>query len=67
MPRGCVTPVQVGNLKETIEGNLDYLDGYEDLDEETQRKVVKALEDGHVADEDWKGVDSTRYNRCRTY
>ena len=54
--RGCVTPKQISNLKETIEGNLDFLDGYDDIDEESQAKVRKALEDGHVADDDWNGV-----------
>ena len=54
--RGCVTPAQISNLKEGIEDNLEYLDGFEDIDEDMQEKVVKALENGHVADEDWKGV-----------
>ena len=54
--RGCVTPKQIENLEETIEGNLDFLDGYDEIDEESQAKVRKALEDGHVADNEWKGV-----------
>lgn len=32
------------------------LDGYEELPEDLQEKVKLALENGHVADEDWKGV-----------
>ena len=51
-----MTPKQIANLKETIEDNLDLLDGYEDLDDESQDKVRKALADGHVDDSDWKGV-----------
>ena len=46
----------IGNLKEAIENNLEYLDGYDEIDEESQAKVRTALEVGHVADEDWKGV-----------
>ena len=32
------------------------LDGFEELSEESQEKVLKALEAGHVDDADWKGV-----------
>ena len=56
--RGCVTPKQLGNLSETIDGNFDYLDGYEDLTPELQEKVKLALEQGHVDDNDWKGVST---------
>ena len=56
--RGCVTPKQMENLNKTIEGNLDFLDGYDEVDEESQAKVKKALEDGHVADDEWKGVST---------
>ena len=55
--RGCVTPQQISNLKDSVEDNLDtYLDGYEDLDDHDKARVAKAVEEGHVADEDWKGV-----------
>ena len=57
MTRGCVTPQQVSNLKASTEGDpARYLDGYEDLDEHEQAKIAKAIEDGHVADDDWNGV-----------
>lgn len=36
--------------------DYDCLDGYEELPEIYQDKVRKALEQGHVDDEDWKGV-----------
>ncbi|MCJ1476028.1 hypothetical protein MMC13_004692 [Lambiella insularis] len=52
--RGCVTPVNIASLKRAIEGNLDYLDGYEDLTDEDKAKVRQAIADGHVADEDWR-------------
>ncbi|SLM39743.1 Zinc finger, PARP-type [Lasallia pustulata] len=52
---GCITPAQIASLNGVIEGNLDYLDGYEDLTVEDQVKVQRALENGHVDDEDWKG------------
>ena len=54
--RGCTTPQQLGNLKTTIEGNLDYLDGYEELPPDLQAVVARAVENGHVDDADWKGV-----------
>ena len=53
-----MTPKQLANIKETIEDDLDLLDGYEDLDTESQEKVRKALADGHVEDSDWKGVST---------
>lgn len=54
--RGCTTPNVVKNVEEKIEGNLDYLDGYDDLPEREQGKVRLALDQGHIADEDWTGV-----------
>ncbi|MCJ1432455.1 hypothetical protein MMC27_001811 [Xylographa pallens] len=51
---GCVTPVQIANLNKEIEGNLEYLDGYEDLNDDDKAKVRQALADGHVSDEDWR-------------
>ena len=41
--RGCVTPRIIANMKEKIEGNLDYLDGYEDLTEIDQAKVRQGV------------------------
>ncbi len=54
--RGCVTPKQIENLIETCGGDLDMVDGYDELPAEFQEKVRYALEHGHVSDEDWKGV-----------
>jgi len=62
--RGCVTPKQIGNIIEQLGGldgldldkDLDLLDGYDELPEEHQDKIKYALENGHVNDEDWKGV-----------
>ena len=53
---GCTTPNVIGHINEAIEGNLEFLDGYDELPENEQERVRKALDDGHVADEDWKGV-----------
>ena len=61
--RGCVTPKQVENLKESIENNVDLFDGYDELPENIQEKMRRALEQGHVDDEDWKGVSEQR-RRC---
>lgn len=32
------------------------LDGYDEVGEENQAKIRTALKEGHVPDEDWKGV-----------
>lgn len=53
---GCTTPQVIANINSTIEGDLELLDGYDELPEEDQARVSNALEEGHVADEDWKGV-----------
>ncbi|KAL5000293.1 hypothetical protein BDV10DRAFT_163141 [Aspergillus recurvatus] len=56
---GCVTPKVIANVNDIVgEGDdrdLEMLDGYEDLPVELQEKVAKALEQGHVDDEDWRG------------
>lgn len=36
--------------------NMELVDGFEDLPEPAQEKVKRALEQGHVDDEDWNGV-----------
>jgi hypothetical protein len=43
-------------LKSSIEDKLDYLDGFDELPSDQQAKVLQALEEGHVDDNDWKGV-----------
>lgn len=32
------------------------VDGYDELPEDAQEKVKRALEQGHVDDDDWNGV-----------
>jgi hypothetical protein len=54
--RGCVTPKVLANVNNFIDGDVTMLDGFEELPDAEQSKVRKALEDGHVDDEDWKGV-----------
>ena len=51
-----MTPKQIENLVETCGGDTDMVDGYDELPPEFQEKVKFALENGHVPDEDWKGV-----------
>ncbi|KAI5810866.1 hypothetical protein BZA77DRAFT_254168, partial [Pyronema omphalodes] len=58
---GCVTAKVISNLKEAAldtngEFTTDLVDGFPDLDAETQEKVRSAIEAGNVADEDWKGA-----------
>lgn len=56
--RGCVTPAQIENLIEESGGDTEMVDGYDELPEELQEKVQYALANGHVPDEDWKGVST---------
>ncbi|BAE60938.1 unnamed protein product [Aspergillus oryzae RIB40] len=57
---GCVTPRIIASLNENLgdgdEKDYEQLDGFEDLTPENQEKVKKALEQGHVDDDEWKGV-----------
>lgn len=41
---------------ETSGGDTEMVDGYDELPEEYQEKIDYALANGHVPDEDWKGV-----------
>ena len=53
-----MTPKQLSNVKDSIDDDTANLDGYEDLPADLQAKIDKAVEEGHVADEDWNGVSS---------
>lgn len=46
------------------EKDYSLLDGYDELVEEQQAKVRKALAQGHVDDEDWNGVSVTSLFRA---
>lgn len=60
---GCVTPTVLKNWWEAAGEDLTMVDGYEELPEDAQEKVRKALEEGHVDDDDWNGdEDMNRYN-----
>lgn len=51
------------NWKEKTEGDEDLIDGLEEIPEEIQEKVKRALEHEHVDDDDWKGVScSAQYH-----
>jgi hypothetical protein len=54
--RGCVTPKQIANLIESSGGDTDMVDGFDEVPADYQEKINFALENGHVPDEDWKGV-----------
>ena len=54
-----MTPKQISNIKQAVEGDPSQLDGYDELPEDFQEKVVIALEQGHIADEDWGWVASS--------
>jgi hypothetical protein len=59
--RGCVTPKVLSNIKNTIDGDMTMMDGYEELPEEWQEKLEHAIDIGHIPDEDWNG--DAEYNR----
>lgn len=50
-----MTPVQISSWWENAEHDLDLIDGYDELPEDMKEKVERALKQGHVDDEDWKG------------
>ncbi|KAF2863892.1 zf-PARP-domain-containing protein [Piedraia hortae CBS 480.64] len=52
---GCVTPEIIHHWKEASEGNMDLVDGYDELPDDAKEKVKRAFEQGHVDNEDWKG------------
>jgi hypothetical protein len=71
--RGCVTPKVLENVKNFLKGgdedatvNMDFLEGYDELPDEWKAKIDHALEEGHVADEDWRGVSGSR-KVCRAW
>ncbi|KAI9693572.1 MAG: hypothetical protein M1820_009138 [Bogoriella megaspora] len=52
---GCVTPEVIGNIKNSIDGDYELLDGLDELPEDMQDKIKRALQQGHVDDDDWLG------------
>ena len=54
--RGCVTPTVIHNWIETTGGDMDLVDGFEELPEDAQEKLRRTFEQGHVDDDDWNGV-----------
>ncbi|KAF8156779.1 hypothetical protein B0H34DRAFT_642276, partial [Crassisporium funariophilum] len=48
---GCITKKIFENMKKSLDEASD-LDGYDDLTAEDKAKIIKAWQDGHVADED---------------
>ncbi|KAK9347072.1 hypothetical protein V1522DRAFT_402960 [Lipomyces starkeyi] len=51
----CVTPQVIQNIKTKVESLPEGLDGYDEISAEDQKRVVGALEEGHVADSEYKG------------
>lgn len=54
--RGCVTPQILHNWKETCGMDMELVDGYEEIPDDAQKKVKRALEQEHVDDDEWNGV-----------
>jgi hypothetical protein len=62
--RGCFTPKQIVNVKKDLtedseDPDFSRLDGFDEMSEELQDKIRKAIEVGHVEDEEWRGVSSS--------
>ena len=51
-----MTPPVIHNWWEEAEHDLDRIDGLDEVPEEVQETVKRALQQGHVDDEDWAGV-----------
>lgn len=54
--RGCVTPPVLHNWWEAAEHDFELIDGLDTMPEDAQEKVKRALEQGHVDDDDFNGV-----------
>ncbi|CAG8335690.1 unnamed protein product [Penicillium nalgiovense] len=57
---GCFTPKQIVNVKKDLtedseDPDFSRLDGFDEMSEELQDKIRKAVEVGHVEDEEWRG------------
>ena len=57
--RGCVTPPVLHNWWESAGEDFELIDGLDTLPDDAQEKVKRALQQGHVDDEDFAGVRST--------
>jgi len=53
---GCLTPEVVVRWWDSAEHDMELIDGCDILPDDLQEKVERALEQGHVDDEDWNGV-----------
>jgi hypothetical protein len=41
-----------------VEPDFSRIDGFDEISEEVQEKIRKAIEEGHVEDDEWRGVSS---------
>ncbi|KAJ9667964.1 hypothetical protein H2201_001769 [Coniosporium apollinis] len=57
----CVSPKVISNMQVHCQGDLSLIEGYEEMPDEWQDKIARALEQGHIDDEDYKG--DPQYNR----
>jgi len=48
--------MNINTWKTETGGDMDNVDGYDELPNDMKEKVARALEQGHVDDEDWKWV-----------
>ncbi|GAB7329565.1 hypothetical protein MBLNU13_g01326t2 [Cladosporium sp. NU13] len=64
---GCVTPPVLHNWWEAAEHDFELIDGLDTMPEDAQEKVKRALQQGHVDDDDFNGdVECNRWNGKKT-
>jgi hypothetical protein len=49
----------LANIKDSIDGDWELVDGLDELPEDLQDKVKRAIEQGHVDDADWLHVSTS--------
>lgn len=62
-----MTPKMLSNMAQSLEdGGMEAkdIDGFEELPDDVQEKVIRAVEQGHVDDEDWNGVGPLQCGLC---
>ena len=53
------------NIRDTINGDYELVDGMDELPEDEQEKVKRAIEQGHVDEEDWQHVIDDRDSKLK--
>jgi hypothetical protein len=57
MVQNMCAAIQKEGEPETLQ--FEMLDGWDELGDEHQAKIIQALQAGHVEDDEWNGVSTT--------